>query len=254
MIYLTTERSLQDLSYLLKENVHPLTHGLSPATILIDRSVKNQKKEAQAYFMSRTPRKVEDRREQIIDAAMRVFAQKGFVRASNRDVAQEAGITTGLIYYYFESKEDLLRAVLEARSPVQVITQITPEVLEQPPDVLLPVLVMRVLDLVESEPFISMLRVLLPELLHGSAEVAPITLGYFQRVLAFLNQYLQTQTDRGRLRADLNTETAVQTLAGSMIGMVMRRQILRDPSVLSLTHEEIAQAIVGTLLLGIAMP
>ncbi|MBV8695756.1 MAG: TetR family transcriptional regulator, partial [Ktedonobacteraceae bacterium] len=46
--------------------------------------------------MARTPRVVEDRREQIIDAAMRVFSQKGFTRATNKDIAHEAGITAGL--------------------------------------------------------------------------------------------------------------------------------------------------------------
>ena len=90
--------------------------------------------------MARTPKVVEDRREQIIDAAMRVFAQKGFVRATNRDVAHEAGITTGLIYYYFKSKEDLLRAALEERSPIQIVAQVTPDMLEQPPEVLLPLM------------------------------------------------------------------------------------------------------------------
>ena len=83
--------------------------------------------------MPRTPKVVEDRREQIIDAAMRVFAQKGFMKATNKDVAREAGITPGLIYYYFESKEALLKAVLEERSPIQVVSTITPEMLEQPP-------------------------------------------------------------------------------------------------------------------------
>jgi len=65
--------------------------------------------------MARTPKVVEDRREQIIDAAMRVFAQKGYSKATNKDIAREAGITTGLIYYYFDSKEALLKAILEAR-------------------------------------------------------------------------------------------------------------------------------------------
>ncbi len=56
-----------------------------------------------------------NRREQIQDAALRVFAQKGFANVSNRDIAQEAGITTGLIYYYFEKKEALLQTILEER-------------------------------------------------------------------------------------------------------------------------------------------
>ena len=43
--------------------------------------------------MARTPKVVEDRREQIVQAAMRVFARKGFMRSINKDIAAEAGIT-----------------------------------------------------------------------------------------------------------------------------------------------------------------
>jgi AcrR family transcriptional regulator len=217
---------------------------------LINRSVKYRDGD-EAPAMSRTPKVVEDRREQIIDAAMRVFAQRGFARATNRDVAREAGITTGLIYYYFKSKEDLLRAALEERSPVQVMTQITPEMLEQPPDVLLPLLVMRVLNLVEGEQFVSMIRVLLPGMLHGATEVAPIALSLFQRVIAFLSNYLKVQATKGKVRADLDVDAASQVIASSMVGIVMRRQIMQDPGVLQYTHEEIVQAILGTLLQGI---
>jgi AcrR family transcriptional regulator len=217
---------------------------------LVNRSVKYRDGD-ETPAMSRTLKVVEDRREQIIDAAMRVFAQKGFARATNRDVAREAGITTGLIYYYFKSKEDLLREALEERSPVQVMTQITPEMLEQPPDVLLPLLLMRVLNRVEGEQFVSMIRVLLPEMLHGAAEVAPIALSFFQRVITFLSNYLKVQATRGSVRADLDVDAASQVIASSMIGIVMRRQIMHDPSVMSYTHEEIVRAILGTVLQGI---
>jgi AcrR family transcriptional regulator len=201
--------------------------------------------------MPRTPKVVEDRREHIIDAAMRVFAQKGFTRATNRDVAHEAGITTGLIYYYFKSKEDLLRAALEERSPAQIVTQVTPEMLEQPPEVLLPLMLRRVLSIIESEQFIGLIRVMLPEMLHDATQVSPIALGFFQRVLVFLSNYLQAQVVKGTLRADLDVEGTTQVIVSSMIGMILRRQIMRDPSVLRYTHEEIAEAVLGTILQGI---
>src|SRR5215471_8247417 len=101
--------------------------------------------------MPHTPKVAEGRREQIIDAAMHVFAQKGFARATNRDVAREAGITTGLIYYYFESKEALFKAIMEERSPMQIVSTITPEMLEQPPEAFLPMIIKRVLAVVENE-------------------------------------------------------------------------------------------------------
>lgn len=200
--------------------------------------------------MSRTPKVVEDRREQIIDAAMRVFAQKGFSKATNRDVAREAGITTGLIYYYFENKEALLKAVLEERSPLQVTTQITPEMLQHPPEVFWPVLIQRVLVVVEDEQFVGILRVMLPEVLHNP-EVTPLITGFIQRMLDFMRGYLRIQIAKGTVRADINLEVVAQMLIGAVLTFVVRRQFARDPQALAYPHAELTQMIVATILQGI---
>src|SRR5438045_6075029 len=52
------------------------------------------------------------RRTQILDAAATVFAEKGFHRATIKDVARTAGIADGTIYTYFESKTDVLMGIL----------------------------------------------------------------------------------------------------------------------------------------------
>src|SRR5947207_6645939 len=110
--------------------------------------------------MARTPKVVEDRREQIIDAAMRVFSQKGFTRATNKDIAHEAGITPGLIYHYFENKEALLKAMIEGRSPVKLISSLPPQALMLPPEVFLRFLLLQVLSIVEEEKFVQLIRVI----------------------------------------------------------------------------------------------
>jgi AcrR family transcriptional regulator len=56
---------------------------------------------------------VRARREQIVEAATRVFAAKGFRRATTREVAREAGVSEGTIYNYFEDKDALLMAILQ---------------------------------------------------------------------------------------------------------------------------------------------
>jgi AcrR family transcriptional regulator len=56
---------------------------------------------------------VRARREQIVGAATRVFAEKGFRRATTREVARAAGVSEGTIYNYFEDKDALLLAILD---------------------------------------------------------------------------------------------------------------------------------------------
>jgi len=50
------------------------------------------------------------RRQQIIDAAYRCFARKGFHQATMRDIYEEAGLSPGAVYHYFDSKDEIIRA------------------------------------------------------------------------------------------------------------------------------------------------
>ena len=52
-----------------------------------------------------------DKRRVILDAAVRVFARKGYHAARVGDIAEEAGIAHGLLYHYFGSKEEVLETV-----------------------------------------------------------------------------------------------------------------------------------------------
>lgn len=56
---------------------------------------------------------MQERREHIVGAAMRCFAREGYSRTSMREVAKEAGMTTGAIYVHFDGKEALLAALAE---------------------------------------------------------------------------------------------------------------------------------------------
>jgi TetR/AcrR family fatty acid metabolism transcriptional regulator len=53
----------------------------------------------------------EDKRRLILDAAVRVFARKGYHTCRVADIAEEAGVAHGLLYHYFRSKEELLETI-----------------------------------------------------------------------------------------------------------------------------------------------
>ena len=61
----------------------------------------------------RTHLRAEDRREQILDCALEVFATKGFHEASIADVCARARIARGTLYQYFGDKRDLLSALMD---------------------------------------------------------------------------------------------------------------------------------------------
>lgn len=49
----------------------------------------------------------------VLHSAMTLFAQNGYASTTTRSIAKDAGISTGLLYHYFDNKESLLRAVFD---------------------------------------------------------------------------------------------------------------------------------------------
>ena len=61
--------------------------------------------------LAERPTAVEEKRRQILDAAVRVFARKGYHTSRVGDIAEEAGVAHGLLYHYFGSKDELLETI-----------------------------------------------------------------------------------------------------------------------------------------------
>jgi TetR/AcrR family transcriptional regulator, fatty acid metabolism regulator protein len=55
----------------------------------------------------------EDKRRLILEAAVRVFARKGFHTCRVGDIAEEAGVAHGLLYHYFRSKDEVLECIFK---------------------------------------------------------------------------------------------------------------------------------------------
>lgn len=61
----------------------------------------------------RVVKEAEERKNEILDAAERLFGAKGFDGTSTTDILNEIGIARGTLYYHFKSKEDILDAMIE---------------------------------------------------------------------------------------------------------------------------------------------
>ena len=55
----------------------------------------------------------EPKQRRILDAVLREFSKHGYVNASTNRMVQEAGISKGMLFYYFKNKEELFRYALE---------------------------------------------------------------------------------------------------------------------------------------------
>jgi TetR/AcrR family fatty acid metabolism transcriptional regulator len=75
----------------------------------------------------------EERRRQILDAAVRAFAKKGYHACRVSDIAEEAGVAYGLVYHYFESKDAVLESIFREMWGMMVAAINAVEQIEESP-------------------------------------------------------------------------------------------------------------------------
>ena len=66
-------------------------------------------------------RRKEARPQELIDAALELFAEKGFAATRSEEVAARAGVAKGTLYLYYPSKEELLKAVISQRLSSEIV-------------------------------------------------------------------------------------------------------------------------------------
>jgi AcrR family transcriptional regulator len=154
----------------------------------------------------------EERREQILDAALRIFAQKGFAGASIRDIAREIGVTEGLLYHYFDSKDQLLNACWKERTWRAHLDRILEDGSEKPLESVLGELVRDFLQTLRENA--EMVRVCATEMQRNPEmkEFHVQRIGDNHNVLC---DFLRARQATGEIRADADVSAAAGILMGS---------------------------------------
>jgi AcrR family transcriptional regulator len=193
----------------------------------------------------------ERRRQQIIDGALEVFANKGYERATNKDIARAAGIgSPGLIYHYFQDKADLFRRVVEQRgAPVLVLLNRSEEMAALPPREALTLFGSGFLKMIENRAAVAMLKLLLGEASRRPAVAEMFNALGPRRGVAFLASYLERQMEAGALRR-MDPGAAVRCFIGPLLAFMLLREVFPQPDAGTLQAETMVAAAVEIFLRG----
>jgi TetR/AcrR family transcriptional regulator, fatty acid metabolism regulator protein len=192
---------------------------------------------------------VGDKRRQLLDAAVRVFARKGFHASRVGDIAEEAGVAHGLLYHYFDSKDELLEAIFRENWSV---------------------LVTRIAGVEESgEPAADQLRhiaaIVLRTWLHlpdvvrvvvrefGRSPEVAARLGELARPIEAIERVIARGIERGEFRSDIEPRFAATVVYGSVDELLTAWVLGRLPS----GEEEVAaaeQTLLAISLTGLQAP
>jgi len=166
------------------------------------------------------------RREQIVEVAVHLFAHAGFDGTSTRQIAQEVGVTEGLIFHYFPTKADLLMAVLETRhSFLGELAIILEQHHDQPAAFVLSQIANEWLRALRREAEFT-------SFLLGTAQTNPqvgeILQTLIQQGITHLAIYLRGRVQVGELRSDLPLEASAHMFFSALIIFFVAYQTLSD--------------------------
>jgi AcrR family transcriptional regulator len=189
---------------------------------------------------------VRARREQIVEAATRVFAQKGFRRATTREVAREAGISEGTIYNYFENKDALLMAILQRLNETERRAEDFEEGMATDFEGFLREYLSRRMSLIWENR--EVFRVVLSEMLVN-AELREL---YLRRVveptMRIAEENFRSRMEQGEVRRT-DVPLAARSVAGAVLGVLVLG-LLGDEEIES-RPDEVPDVLAGLLIRGL---
>jgi TetR/AcrR family fatty acid metabolism transcriptional regulator len=167
-----------------------------------------------------------DKRDRILDAAVRVFAQEGFYNAKIAQVAKLADVADGTIYLYFKSKDDLLISLFEQRMDhinAQMRTAVDNGTTA--PDRLRRMIAMHA-ALVEKDPYTA--EVLTVELRQSAKFIKEYENKKFGEYLRLISSTISEGQARGELRDDIEPQLAARAIFGAIDELALQHLVSRS--------------------------
>jgi AcrR family transcriptional regulator len=169
---------------------------------------------------------VEDKRRQLLDAAVRVFARKGFHASRVGDIAEEAGVAHGLLYHYFKSKDQVLEAVFHENWSVLLARIESVEETDEPAADQIRHIAAIVLRTWLHLP--DVVRVVIQE--FGRSPELAERIGELTRPIDVLQRVIARGVERGEFRADVDPVFAATVVYGSIDELLTAWVLGRLPS------------------------
>ena len=199
----------------------------------------------------RTKAEALETRHHILDAAERVFHGKGVSRTSLNDIAREAGVTRGAIYWHFKNKHDVFTAMWERhRLPMETITQRAEDPDEPEPLGRLREALIFVLRDTVQDPCRRRVFEIIFHKCEFTVQTDPLLARQQQIYLEGsekIRRTLKNAIAKGQLPDSLNLDRAITQLHVQMTGLIYTWLLLPDAFDLEAEAEHFIDCYLGSL-------
>jgi AcrR family transcriptional regulator len=159
----------------------------------------------------------ETTRDKIQEASLKLFSQKGFLGATTREIAREAGVAEVTLFRHFPSKEALFEEVIRRYSFLPALKGILPGLERAGYEEAILEIARRFLERLEERK--DLIRIMLAERYHYPSQVKGIFRGFLGEMIRMLADYFRQLQARGILR-DFDPDVGAKAFLGSLFAYV----------------------------------
>jgi AcrR family transcriptional regulator len=192
-----------------------------------------------------------DRRRQILDAAVRVFARQGFHACRVSDIADEAGVAYGLVYHYFRSKEEVLDTLFTERWDILLQVIRDTDAGDAPARQKLHAIAAFILDSYRHDP--DLMKVIVVEVTRAANTFGLTHSGRIREAYDLIGEVVAKAQDEGAFRADVPPRFAALAFYG-VIEQVLTGWIFDTAPVAPEEIDEAKDLVIAAVVDGLAAP
>lgn len=187
------------------------------------------------------------RQQEIMDAALKVFAKKGFNGATTKEIAAEAGIAEGTIFRYFKTKKDILLNLV-GNHVVKTLAETFDEVSGESDENVLKAIIKNRLQTAEDNK--DLIRLLFTEAQFHPEIRQQFTENIVVKAAGLLEQYISDRIQKGEYR-DFDPKIAARSFAGMAGVFVIWKEFLFGDRIIAFDQNTVIETVVDIFLHGI---
>jgi TetR/AcrR family fatty acid metabolism transcriptional regulator len=155
-----------------------------------------------------------DRRQAILDAAVKVFARQGFHACRVSDIADEAGVAYGLLYHYFPSKDEVLNTLFLERWGIMLEMIRAVDAEQIPVREKLGAIASFIVESYRHDP--DLMKVIIVEVTRAANSFGQTHLGQIREAYRLIGEIVTKAQEEGVFKADIDAEFAAMTFYGAI--------------------------------------
>jgi len=189
----------------------------------------------------------ENTKEKVLGAAIKLISEKGYLGATTREIAQEAGVTELTLFRHFGSKEQLFEQVLNSYTFLPALKELLPELYNLPYEEALRLVATKFLQTLKERK--SMIKIMFSEINLYPEKIRAMYNKSIKDVRFTLSHYFGALHKKGLLR-DVSPATAAQMFLGMLVSYYRTEEILSGSEITKARMEKNVQEFVDIFTHG----